>query len=235
MLHSVAPTSGKVSATAFRAGIGAFALLLGLIGIWLVAVEIVRPRSMGFPTDAKTSQAWAAERPAATLAASIGYTRGDLWAAAAISRAAPFFFQSGAGTASPAELEEAAATAAHAARLSPHDARVWLSIAALEALAEPGGRKAAEALKLSYYAGPYEPSLVPLRLTLALRTEAGSDQELQELVGLEIQRIVMKEPALKPAVMSAYRNAPSRGRALVVSTLQQVDPGFLATLRAQAK
>ncbi len=233
MLQPVAVTKTDASAGLFRLLAGLLAAVVCASGTWLIVTELISPPAMRFPTDAKTAQEWSAHRAISSFAASVGFLRSDLWADAAISKAAPVFFQTGSAGLSPGDLQDALDTAGHAAKLAPHDARIWLSVAALESARDPNGNKAADALKLSYYAGPYQPSLVPLRLSLALRSRAIVDPELQELVSLEIQRVVLKQPDLKPAILAAYRTAIPPGRALIETTLQQVDPALLKAARSQ--
>ena len=82
-----------------------------------------------------------------------------------------------------------------AARLSPHDARVWLVLADLRSRKNPPAPNAADALKLSYYTGPNEFALAPVRLSVAARVTA--DDELQEQVQSEIQRLILKSSPMR--------------------------------------
>jgi len=71
---------------------------------------------------------------------------------------------------------------------------------------------------------------MPLRLLLAVRSGAISDEEVQSLVPLDIQRIIMQRPDLKPAIALAYKNALPKGRQIIESALKETDPRFLATI-----
>src|SRR5687768_11537573 len=100
------------------------AALLGLLAIWTLAAEIVRPGLNNFPTNRQEAETWFATRSSATAAASIGMVRGDLWAVAAVAHAAPLLFGPTDGQPSDRSrinIENTRATAERAARLSPHD------------------------------------------------------------------------------------------------------------------
>jgi hypothetical protein len=214
------------------------AALLGLLAIWTLAAEIVRPGLNDFPANRQQAERWSAVRGPATAAASIGMVRGDLWVVASVAQAAPFLFAP-AGTQPSNQLrgdiESARATAERAARLSPHDARAWLVLAGLGIRLQADAAKTAETLKLSYYTGSNDPSLAPLRLSLAVQSDAIADTELQSLVELEIQRIVDRRADLKPAIAQAYANARPQGRAFIEATLRRSDPAFLATITGASR
>src|SRR5581483_1763365 len=177
--------SAQGVATSFRAVIGALAALLGLLALWILVSESTRPQLGYFPSDLSEANAMYDVRTSAATAAEIGMIRGDLWTAAAVTATAPSLF----GAADPSnvqadqsELENMNAIAARAARLSPHDARIWLVLADLYFSADKNSSKGTEALKLSYYTGPNEISAMPLRVLIAVRSNAISDDEVQSLV-----------------------------------------------------
>jgi hypothetical protein len=51
---------------------------------------------------------------------------------------------------------------------------------------------------------------------------------------LDIQHIIAERPDLKPAIAIAYKSAQPKGRELIGSTLQKIDPVFLATFAGPA-
>ena len=65
---------------AFRLAALLFAGLLGVQCVWLLAAELVRPGIDRLPTNIASAAAAAEKHGAASLAASIGAIRGDLWA-----------------------------------------------------------------------------------------------------------------------------------------------------------
>jgi len=159
--------------------------------------------------------------------------RGDLWTDAAVTMAAPSLFGTTGSSrehASQSEVERIRAIVDRAVRLSPHDSLIWLVLASLDFRVDRNDPRGTETLKLSYYTGPNEISLMPLRLLLAVRSGAISDEEVQSLVPLDIQRIIMQRPDLKPAIALAYKNALPKGRQIIESALKETDPRFLATI-----
>lgn len=216
--------------------LGALAVLVGAGGIWTVAAQVVRPALPFFPTDSRTVQSFADARGSAAAAASIGRMRGDLATIAAVAGAAPLLFappDAPPGSAARTGIEAAGRAAARAAQLAPHDARNWLVLAGLAARSPAAGGNAADLLKLSYYTGPNEFSLAPLRLLTA--TAMPWDEELQSFVQLEIERIVLLRPDLKPAIVAAYRAAKPEARQFIEGTLKPVDPALLSTLHDGAR
>jgi hypothetical protein len=220
---------------AFRAGVCALAALVGGLAIWVIAAEVFSPRLIYFPTNSNEAEALSADQSSATAAAVVGLVRGDLWTAAAITRASPLLFEppgSSPVQGSQADVEHAHAMAERAATLSPHDSRIWLVLADLNVRNGGSRSKTVEALKLSYYTGPNELSLMPLRLLLVVQSDAISDEELQTLVPLDVERIDMQRPDLKPAIALAYKNSLPKGREIIKAALEQADPSFLAMIVA---
>ena len=205
--------------------------LIGLAALWTLSAELVGPQLAYFPVDSKQAVVFDTAAAASAKAAHIGRIRGDLWAAAAMTEAAPLLFAPATERPSGAiqnKIESAENAAVHAARLSPHDARIWLVLADLRSRQIPPAPSAAEALKLSYYTGPNEFALAPVRLSVAARVAA--DEELQEQIQSEIQRVTLKRPDLKGAIAAAYKIAIPRSREIFEAALLNADPDFLATI-----
>ena len=222
----------------FRVTVCALATLIGIFAVWIIAGELVSPRLIYFPSNPNEAKALYAVRDTAATAAVVGIVRGDLWTVAAITRAAPLLFEASgkpSEEAAPTEVENTRIIADHAARLSPHDSRIWLVLASLDSRLDGSNHKMLETLKLSYYTGPNELSLMPLRILLAVQSNAISDEELQSLVSLEIQRIIMQRPDLKPAIALAYKNSLPKGRDIIEAALKQADPNFLATISVPSR
>src|SRR5205807_2609009 len=121
---------------------------------WILYTELISPQLAYFPTDSKEAVVFDAAVASSARAAHIGRIRGDLWASAAVTEAAPLLFSPASdrpSEASQAKIENAENAAVRAARLSPHDSRVWLVLADLRSRRIPPAPNAADALKLSYY------------------------------------------------------------------------------------
>ena len=137
------------------------------------------------------------------------------------------------GAQSADQVQLARATAEKAATLAPHDARVWLVLASLDCLQH---REASGALKMSYYTGPNEIGLMPLRLLVATCSDAINDAEIQPLVARDIRLILAKGLNPKPAILAAYQNASSSGKSFIESVVNDLDGGLIGgNSRQQAK
>jgi hypothetical protein len=216
-----------------RTGAVIFASIVGLGALWLTAAAVARPAPPGFPADAASAAAAAQERGRATLAARLGAVRGDLWAQCAVTYADLLWTEAGpqpdATHAQP--LDQARAVAERAVVAAPHDARTWLLLASLEARMDWVTRRGASLLRMSYYTGPNEPALVPLRLATFGRLDASPDDDLQQLVRRELANVVSRRPELTWAVVAAYREALPAGKNFFETVLRDLDPQLLATLR----
>ncbi len=116
--------------------------------------------------------------------------------------------------------------------MAPPDARIWLVLAGLDFIVDKNSSKGADALKLSYYTGPNEIALMPLRVLIAVGSNAISDDEVRSLVPMDIQIMAGQRPDLKPAIAMAYSHASPNGREVIESALKGIDPIFLKAITA---
>src|SRR5258708_30318226 len=113
--------------------VGVLAALLGIFALWILIAELTSPRVSYFPSSPDEAAAMYAVRGPALTAAEVGMVRGNLWTVASISAATPMLF--GARGSSPEQASQAEnmrAIAYRAAKLSPHDSRIWLVLAGLD-------------------------------------------------------------------------------------------------------
>ncbi len=217
----------------FRLAILGFAALLVLQAAWLLPVELIRPSMPYFPADQASVQAAKSKWAWATTAALLGIVRGELWSDDAMARSAGIVGNLlGLDGAPSSEAYAGGERAAlRAVRLSPHDPRAWLLLAA--AASGPGriSRDVVEPLKMSYYTGPDETALMPLRIRLATRSDVIEDGDLQLLVAQDLRAIALRNPELTSAIVAAYRDAVPAGKRLIESSLDKLDPALVASLR----
>jgi hypothetical protein len=218
----------------FRASLLAFAGVLAMLALWILAAEIIRPDIPYFPANARDVVAAADHRGRAGMAASLGVIRGDLWASYAISLAADFLSNAkDTPNVQPADgADDAGATAIKAARLAPADSRIWLLMAIINARLDGIGRGILEPLKMSYYTGPNDAVLIPLRLAVTTRSTAIADPELQDLARREIRTVVIRRPDLRPALSAAYHEASPEGRRFIETEVGNLDRNLLTAIRA---
>ncbi len=215
----------------FRLGTSIFAGILALAAAWLLSAELIRPTLPFFPVDTATAETIAAHRGAAGAAAWIGLIRGDLWTDYAMTLAPDLSGELTGNTPATSlkTLDDARTAAVRAAALAPFDTRTWLLLAGMDSWGL--NHSAVGPLKMSYYAGPNELSLMPLRIKIATRSTAITDPELQILVGADIRTIITHNPDLKPVIVVAYRNALPEGRRLIEMQVRELDPGLLTRLQ----
>ncbi len=228
---------------AFRLALLSFALLLGTQCVWLLLPQLLGTGPDRLPTDPASAAVAARQRHAAARAASIGIIRGDLWAASAFtyadllwddvdSKAAPSQAMQHA-RANLDALQRARASLDRAVSDAPHQSGAWLLLAALASRYPSIDSDAPEALKMSYYTGPSDRYLMPLRLRIAARSSALTDSEIRELVGRDLRSFLARNQ--KSAIVDAYNTASPAGKQLIEQTVRGIDPSALKLLPAGAQ
>lgn len=224
---------GASNLRSFRGILLAFAVFLDCQAAWILTGEYNRPSIPGFPSDAAAAAGLVADRDAATSAASLAVIRGDLWAEAALTYLDLFWsddqHQARAQTAEIGERGRAVAN--RALSYAPYDPRIWLVLASIDTRLDPLNRRIAAALRMSYYTGSNEIDIIPMRLLLAVRSDALGDEEFQEFLRHDIRTIITRRPELKSAIVAAYRGAIPAGQRALEEALGDLDPNLLATLR----
>jgi hypothetical protein len=218
----------------FRLTILLFAVLLGVQCIWLLLAELSRPGVDGLPTDisAATVAATAKQSDPAAWAAEIGAIRGDLWAESAFTYASLIFGNSGtsANQEPSQDLIRADASIDHALDDAPHLSDAWLFLAGLAVRYSSLGIDATEALKMSYYTGPSEQDLIPLRLKIATQAGGLGDIEMDQFATRDL-RFLMTQKQIS-ALTDAYNAASPAGKHFIEQALRDIDPAVLEKLKA---
>lgn len=215
----------------FRVAVLGLALVLGVLSLWMLVGELVRPAINSLPIDAKMAVAAAVHRNRAVLAARFGVIRGDLWSEAAFTYADLLWADSAKGAEESKTFEQARATIVKALTYAPHRADVWILLAGLEARLGRPTSNPVEALRLSYYTGPNELQLMPLRLHIATQSDASRQDDIQQFIRRDLQIIITREPQLKPAIIAAYRDATRFAKQLIEQVIGENDPTFLQSMR----
>jgi len=214
-----------------RIAVAVFGLLLTAL-----ALSILLPEGFlldeAWPFKTQNGVASGARGKDTRKAASMAVVRGDLWADSGFA-SLPQPWTDPKTVLNPDGFPESALSAfTHALHYSPHRGDVWLMLAALASRYRPSGYDAAALLKMSYYTRPNQLDLLPLRLNVALGLGA-SEPELREMIKRDISIVLSRLPALKPALVAAYRSASPSGKVIVENMITQLDPGYLKTIRAQ--
>jgi hypothetical protein len=209
-----------------------FAILLGAQCLWLVPAELVRPRISELPIDMTSAAAAAKQRDAASRAASIGAIRSDLWAEAAFTYADLLWSEKNEAMANadPAStLLRARATLSRALNNGPHQSSAWLLLAGLSLRFPSLGFDVLETLKMSYYTGPSERALVPLRLRTAVQLDGPKDIEMRQFISRDLRMLLAQKQ--KSAIAEAYNVASPSEKRFIESTIKDIDPTALDSLQ----
>ena len=220
--------------TGFRVAVFAFACILGGLAAWILTAEVRRPTAIEFTTDAQSAASIYRHRDAAILAAQLGLVRGDLWSEAAFAFGDILWDQNASNT-DVASFEQTRAVTEQAIAYAPHDARLWLLLAANYFRFDWLNERAAASLKMSYYTGSNTIAILPKRLLLATKSPALADDEFQELVRHDLRIAVVHKSELMPALVAAYKDAPFSGRQFIEKSLAEFDPSILVSIRSEAE
>src|SRR5262249_38323580 len=153
-----------------------------------------RPSIENLPTNAGAAFAASEQLDTAAWVASVARIRGDLWADLAFTQADLLWRNGAKGDPRTASALGRARTSLFLAlRNAPHTSGAWLMLACLAWRFPSLGGGAIEPLKLSYYTGPSEELLVPLRLETALGLEGFTDAEMRQLISRDIRHLLMQK------------------------------------------
>jgi hypothetical protein len=222
--------SDRPSQSAFRLGAVLCAALLGSQCLWLLVPELIRSRIEQLPTNAAAASAAAEHIDAAAWAASVAGIRGDLWADLAFTQADLVWRTDAKAEQNVANaLQRARTSLYHALHNAPHTSGAWLMLAGLFWRFPSLRGDAIEPLKLSYYTGPSERLLVPLRLEMALRLESFNDIEMRQLLTRDIRLLLMQKQT--PTIAKIYNAASANAKNFMEQTVRDIDPTAFDKIR----
>jgi hypothetical protein len=206
-------------------------LLAGILGVycvWLLVAELGRPSTHHLPTDPQSAAVAATHNTRSNWAAWIARFRGDLWAEAAFTSADLLWADATSTDPSRAKsLAEVTDRLNRAIRYGPTNTSVWLLAAGLAAKYGWPQPPAAEALRMSYFTGPSEQQLMPLRLSVAVSLPA-LDPDLEQLANRDL-RVLLAHQQKEP-VIQAYHSATPAQKQLIERAVGAIEPGFVDSL-----
>jgi hypothetical protein len=115
--------------------------------------------------------------------------------------------------------------------IAPDNPELWLALALLQARRDPHDPLLSDALKMTYFTAPNDAGLMPVRLHAATAFDALDDPDVRDLVRGDVRLMLTRMPALRTAVISAYRRASKLGKAFLEEAVQSIDPTFLMELQ----
>lgn len=204
-------------------------MVLG-IALLMQAIWMVLPEwYLGGHASPATGVSAAAAGPNATSKpVSIAAVREDLWIRGG-SRSS--WDTAPAADEQKTALPPASTEFARALRASPLRGDIWLMLAAASKHNSPQSSTAAM-LKMSYYTAPNDLDLLPLRLSVALATDAVvRELEFRDLIKRDVRLVVTHRPAVKPALAAAYRTASADGKTYLEGLISELDPDYLDNIR----
>ena len=209
------------------------AVLLAAQCAWLLIPGLLPGGPDRLPTDPQPAAAAAKRRDGAAWAASIGAIRGDLWARSAFTYSDLLWNEDDSSEAFRQASQRADGNLERTFEYAPCQAGAWLLFAALASRVSLSGPKATAALKMAYYTGPSQQTLVPLRLNIAAQSADFTDLEMQQLVMRDLRLLLARQE--KSAIVAAYDTASPAGRRFIEQSLGTIDPTALQLLPGGAK
>jgi hypothetical protein len=213
-----------------RVGSLLFAILLGAQCIWLLLADLSRSDVTRLPTNADAATAATGQRDAAARAATFGGIRGDLWASAAFTYADLLWRAPDKIPDVTKLLTNARTTLNRALDGAPHNSGAWLLLAGLSSRYPSINVSTNAALKMSYYTGPSEQDLIPLRLRIAAHLDFVNDFEMRQFITRDLRFLLSRKQ--QSAVIAAYEAASPAGRSFIEQAVSEIDPSALTSLRS---
>ncbi len=199
------------------------------VSISNLAAEFLRPAPMTLPAGSGPVPT-AQQASSAGWASTIAPFRSDLKAEYALALARQTLASEHAA---PAQTEQSALNAVmKALRIGPHDSRMWLVLALLQAHGSLGDSLVAESLKMSYLTGPNREELIPTRLTAIILNNSLADSELNELARGDVRAILTRLTDQRQVLVNNYIRASAAARTFLEDSTRMYDPKFADSLRS---
>jgi hypothetical protein len=204
-------------------------VFVGGLSISNLVAEFLRPAPLPLPS--RTNAAPTSDQiSSANRASAIAPFRSDLKADYAVALAGQTLKSEYTGQ---AQVDEKAQTAVkNALKIGPHDSRMWLVLALLQARSNLGDSLIAESLKMSYLTGPNRAELIPTRLDTVTLSHSLNDADLKELARGDVRAILTRYPDQRRALVNDYVRGSSIGKTFLEETARMFDPKFADSLRS---
>jgi hypothetical protein len=194
-----------------------------------LVAEFLRPAPLPLPSKTNTAPT-SDQISSAGRASAIAPFRSDLKADYAVALAGQTLKSEYTGQ---AQSDDPAQNAVKSAlKIGPHDSRMWLVLALLQARSNLGDSLIAESLKMSYLTGPNRAELIPTRLDTVTLSHSLNDADLNELARGDVRVILTQFPDQRQALVNDYVRGSSIGKAFLEESVRMFDPKFADSLRS---
>src|ERR1700730_533013 len=202
-------------------------VFVGGLSISNLVAEFLRQAPLPLPS--RTSPAPTSEQiSSAGRASAIAPFRSDLKADYAVALAGQTLKSEDA-----AQRDETAQNAVkNAFKIGPHDSRMWLVLALLQARSNLGDSLIAESLKMSYLTGPNRAELIPTRLASVTLNNSLNDADLNELARSDVRAILTQYPDQLQALADDYVRGSAIGKRFLEESVEMIDPKLADLLRS---
>jgi hypothetical protein len=201
---------------------------VGLFSITSLLAELMRSSTL-LRSSADSKAASSQGLFAAELASTIAPFRTDLRTGYAVELAGKALRPDESGVQS-ADNEAAQKAVKSALKFGPHDSRMWLVLAQLQAQKNPGDGLVTGALKMSYLTGPNRAELIPARLEMATLNSALNDPDLTELARSDVRAVLIHNNQ-RPILAKDYVRASTTGKKFLEDSVRMLDPAFVDSLK----
>jgi hypothetical protein len=204
-------------------------VFVGSLSISNMAAEFLRPAPLPLPSRTSTTPT-SEQISSAGWASAIAPFRSDLKADYAVALAGQTLKLEDAGQAQGDETAQDAAR--NALKIGPHDSRMWLVLALLQARSNLGNSMIAESLKMSYLTGPNRAELIATRLDTVTLGNSLNDADLNELARSDVRLILTQFPDQRQSLVNDYVRGSPIGKAFLEASVRMFDPKFADSLRS---
>jgi hypothetical protein len=207
------------------------AMSLCLQSGWLLIAES-RPGITELPTDSDSAASVTRRRNSSIWAARIGVFRGELWAESAFTYSDLLWDTPKDDATLARELQQAHTNLYRALSQAPETSGAWLLLSGLALRFPNFAQDATTALKMSYYTGPTDVHLMPLRLRIVAQADAFNDIEVRQFVTRDLHIFLAQHQ--EPAIVEAYRASSPSGKHFIEQAVSEIDPSALVWLQDAA-
>jgi hypothetical protein len=203
------------------------AVFVGGISLANLIAELRRPMPLPLPFGNQISPT-PEQLSAAAAASTVAPFRSDLLAEQASAAATRLLKSSVKGQ---PEKESAEYAIKATLRVAPHNSRMWLLLAMVQASNNPADPFIAESLKMSYLTGPNQAEIIPSRLSVVTASNALRDPDLGDLARSDVRALLTQLPEQRQTLVSDYAAASEAGKKFLDQSVAAVDPAFSDKLR----